>query len=92
MGLRGPPWCQVKGSDSLSHLCRQVGSPQAHMGLGGSVTFNSEISQLSIGLTFSLSHFGQVSFAMVLPVSFPASEFHSAAPAFSCYMAVSLSA
>lgn len=48
-----------KSDDSLGHLYRQVGSAQAHMGFGGSVTLNSEISQLSIGLTFSLLHLGQ---------------------------------
>lgn len=49
----------AQSDDSLGHLCRQVGSAQAHMGLGGSVTLSSEISQLSIGLTFSLLHLGQ---------------------------------
>jgi len=73
-------WRQGEGlSDYLGHLYRQVGSLQAHMSLGSFVGFIPEISQLSIGLTFSLPHFGHVSFAMLLPVSFvPYSEFHSA--------------
>lgn len=56
------------------------------MGLGGFVAFNSEISHLSIGLTFSLSHFGHVSFVMLLPVSFTYSELHSAVPASSAWL------
>lgn len=56
---------QVEGSDSLGHLCRQLGSAQAHMGFGGAVTLKSEMSQLSIDLTFSPLHSGQVRFGIL---------------------------
>ena len=42
----------------LNRLCMQIGSLQAHMGFGSAMTLNSEISHLSIGLTFVL-HVGQ---------------------------------
>ena len=50
-----------QSDNSLGHLCRQVGSIQAHIGFGGSVTLWSVISQLSIGLKFSPLHLGHVS-------------------------------
>lgn len=56
---------QVEGSDSLGHLCRQLGSAQAHMGFGGAITLKSEMSQLSIDLTFSPLHSGQVRFGIL---------------------------
>ena len=53
----------------LSHLCRQVGFVQAHMGMGGSVTLRpeEEIPQLSIHFTCALEHFGHVGFGIGLP-------------------------
>lgn len=59
---------QVEGSDSLGHLCRQLGSAQAHMGFGGPVTLKLEMSQLSIDLTFSPLHSGQVRLGILSPL------------------------
>jgi len=54
---------------ALGHLCRQVGSVQAHMGRGGSVPLrpDKEIAQLSINITCALVHFGHVGFGIHLP-------------------------
>lgn len=42
-----PPNKSHKSDDSLGHLCRQVGSAQAHMGLGSSVTLIYELTDCS---------------------------------------------
>jgi hypothetical protein len=59
---------QAKSSDSLGHLCRQLGSAQAHMGFGEPITLKSEMSQLSIDLTFSPLHSGQVRLGILSPI------------------------
>ncbi len=53
----------------LGRLCRQVGSVQAHMDMGGSVTFGpeEEIAQLSIDFTCALVHLGHMGFGIRLP-------------------------
>ena len=53
----------------LGHLCRQVGSVQAHMRMGGSVTLRpeEEIAQLSINFTRAHVHFGHLGFGISLP-------------------------
>ena len=53
--------CQSE--DALGHLCRQVGSLQAHIGVGRSIVFrvSEEIDQLSMGLMFSPLQFGHIS-------------------------------
>jgi hypothetical protein len=58
---------QDEGSDSLGHLCRQVGSAQAHIVFADVFTLNSEISQLSIGLIFSPKHSGHFSLSILPP-------------------------
>jgi len=52
----------------LDHLCMHIGLLQAHMSFVSAITLNSEISHLSIGLTFSPAHFGQHILAMLPPV------------------------
>jgi hypothetical protein len=53
----------------LGHLWRQVGFAQAHMSMGGSVTFRpkEEIAQLSINFTCALIHFGHGGFGIRPP-------------------------